>query len=188
MAGQLRKLAIHHNKPLPLVDYLVPLVGDKKEVKIADIGSGPFSILGNTLDGVKIEVNPFDGKNFHSFWEMEGLTPRYPVDFQNMERLTCRDDIFDIVVCNNALDHTKDALSAVEEMIRVTKPGGWVYINCNLDQMDTGHKHYWNAKEDGMFVSKTTFFNLKDWGFKIQYIDRGGERRYNSIIATLQKA
>jgi SAM-dependent methyltransferase len=104
-----------------------------------------------------------------------------------MEKLTYEDNFFDIVHCLNALDHTRDALTAVKEMIRVCKPGGYVYIDCHLDQLDTGHLHYWNAKEDGTLTNYKETFDLKDFGFQIKYINEYDESRYNHIIAVLQK-
>lgn len=159
-----------------LIEPLISLIGDKKEVKIADIGSGPKSRIGNYLLGVKIEVYPSD-KN-RQFVDVE---------YQNMEKLTHPNEFFDIVYCSNALDHTYNAAGAVREMIRVCKEGGWVYIECWLDQRDTGYKHYWNAKEDGMFSGGEGEFDLKDFGFQIKYIKEYEERRYNRIIAILQK-
>jgi ubiquinone/menaquinone biosynthesis C-methylase UbiE len=182
--------ALKNNSPLPLAEELVPLVGDKKKVRIADIGSGPYSIIGRLLDGVEIEVYPSDRHSFGAFWSEKVKTvPTYPIEVQDMEKLTYEDNFFDIVVCNNALDHTYTPVSAVKEMIRVVKPGGWVYINCFLDQQLTGYKHHWNAKEDGEFVSGgNERFHLKDLGFSIKYIDNNkGERRHNQIIATYQK-
>ena len=54
-------------------------------------------------------------------------------------------------------------------------------LNCGPWENET--THYWDAKEDGRFVNETEEFNLKDLGFEIEYIDNGGERRYNQIIA-----
>lgn len=175
------------NKPLPLAEYLIPLVGDKKEVKILDIGSGPYSVIGNYLDGVKVDLRLCDNQHFISFYEKYKVTPFQTIEYQDMERLTYKDGVFDIVHCANALDHTRNALVAVKEMIRVCKYGGWIYIDCWLDQLSTGGKHYWNVKENGMFICETGEFDLKDFGFNIKFIDKGGERRYNQIIATLQK-
>lgn len=175
------------NKPLPLVDHLVQLIGNKKQVKIADIGSGPFSTIGQYLDGVKVEIYHSDKQDFTDFWKKYNTTPLFKVEYQNIEKLTYPDDFFDIVHCTNALDHTINAPAAVKEMVRVCKTGGWIYIDCSLDQLSTGHKHYWDAKEDGVFINKTDRFDLKDFGFKIKFIDNHGLRRYNRIIATLEK-
>lgn len=175
------------NKPLPLVEYLVPLVEDKKDIKIVDIGSGPFGKIGQYLDGVKVEIYHCDKQDFTEFWKKHNAASVVSVEYQDMEKLTYPDDFFDIIYCSNALDHTKNALAAVKEMIRVCKSGGWVYIECWLDQLSTRGKHYWNTKEDGVFINKTGRFDLKDFGFKIEFIDNHGLRRYNRIIATLQK-
>ena len=143
--------------------------------KVADIGAGQTSTLDLYIKGAQtLEINPSDSARYDG------------VEYQDMENLTYPDASFDIVHCRNALDHTKDAQKAVEEMIRICKPGGTVFIKCWLDQADTGHKHYWNAKDDGSFEGKKNF-SLKDYGFKIWYVDHGGERRYNYIQATLEK-
>lgn len=175
------------NKPLPLVDHLVQLIGNKTQVKIADIGSGPFSRIGRFLDGVEVKVYPSDKQDFTDFYKKHKQTSHIPIEYQDMEKLTYPDIFFDIVYCSNALDHTRNALAAVKEMIRVCKSGGWVYIECWLDQLQTGYKHYWDAKEDGVFINKTDKFDLKDFGFKIKFINGHTERRYNRIIATLEK-
>ncbi|MCR4324166.1 MAG: class I SAM-dependent methyltransferase [Candidatus Curtissbacteria bacterium] len=181
------KAYIKFNKPLPLVDYLLPLIGDKKEVKIVDVGSGPFSMIGSYLPGIKVEIYHCDKQDFSEYWGKRQLTSVISVEQQNMEKLTYPDGFFDIVHCLNALDHTKNAKESVKEMIRVCKVGGWVYINCALDQLSTGYLHHWNAKQDGIFTNNTETFDLKDFGFQIQFINNGGESRYNQIICTLQK-
>lgn len=138
---------------------------DDFEFKIADLGAGPKSV---------ISVYSSDVRDING------------VEKQDMENLTYPDNSFNMVVCQNALDHTKDAEKALNEMIRICKPGGIVFIKCWLDQKDTGHKHYYNAKEDGRFEGKNTF-NLTDYGFVIKYTNKGGERRYNYIEAVLIK-
>lgn len=106
---------------------------------------------------------------------------------QDMEKLTYPANQFDVVHCRNALDHTKDALAAVKEMVRICKPGGLVYIKCWLDQKNTKGHHFWSAKENGTLTNGEVSFNLGEMGFKIKYTDLGGERRYNFIEATYQK-
>lgn len=176
-----------YNQVLELAPELVPLLDGKKEVRIADIASGPYSKIGRYYEGTSIRVYPSDNQNFEPFYKKYKFLPIFPIEYQNMEQLSYQDEYFDIVHCANALDHTKDAYKAVLEMIRVCKVGGWVYIDCCLDQKKTGHKHYWNANENGIFSNDDEIFNLRDFGFEIKLIDNGGERRYNHIIATLNK-
>jgi|ERR1035437_53138 SAM-dependent methyltransferase len=176
-----------YHKALPLIDYLLPFIGNKKEVKIADIGSGPFSTIGSYLDGVDLKIYHSDTNDFKDFWQNRGLTPVISVEYQDMEKLTYPDGFFDIVHCLNALDHTRNIKEAVKEMIRVCKIDGWIYINCSLDQLSTGGHHYWNTKQDGTLTNNVETVDLKDFGFNIEFIDNGGESRYNKIIATLQR-
>ncbi len=184
----IQKIKQYNNGPIPLVDYLLPFIGDKKEIKIADVGSGPFRRTGQLLDGVKVEVYQIDQMDFLDFYAKYGTKPLFPVEVQDMEKMTYPDNFFDIVHCVNALDHTRNALIALKELIRVAKPGGWVYIDCALIQhTNRGHRHFWDALEDGTFTNGDESFNLKDFGFRIEFIDNGGERQFNHIIATLQK-
>ena len=121
-------------------------------MRILDVGSGPVQKL--ISDYLEIEVIPFD-KQINPSDDMESLP--YP------------DKSFDLVICINALDHTKDAKQAVREMLRV---GGMVYINCAIDQK-TRHrkKHYWDAKPNGVFTNGEVSFDLEDYGFEIDFDD-----------------
>lgn len=177
-----------YNKPNPLADFLKPFIVGKKKVCIIDVGSGPYSVIGSYSEDVDVDLILMDNQDFTSFWNKYNFKPYLPVEIGDMEKMDDPSNWFDVVVCINALDHTNDAQKAVEEMIRVCKPGGYVYIDCHLDQADTGHKHKWNVKSDGCIVDKKGMrFGLEDYGFEIKYIDNGGERRYNHIVAVLQK-
>lgn len=189
MHSTVREYALRLNKPQPIVDYLIPLIGFKKEVSILDVGSGPYPITGQYLTGVSVKTTHCDKQDFAKFWEELGEEPMVQIEKQDMENLTYPDNSFDIVHCVNALDHTKDALAALEEMLRVCKSNGWVYIDCCLDQLTAqGKKHYWDAKEDGTLVNKIGKIDLKGLGFDIEYVDNGGERQYNHVIAKARKA
>lgn len=125
-------------------------------MKILDVGCGAVPKLKS--DYLEIEVVACDSK----------AAPG--VEFQDMEKLTYPDNLFDVVMCVNALDHTKDARAALHEMQRVSR--GLIYINCALDQM-TRHrkKHYWDAKADGKLVSPTETIDLRGYGFNIEFDD-----------------
>lgn len=87
----------------------------------------------------------------------------------DMENLSYEDDSFDLVICINALDHTEDAKQAVMEMLRV---GHSVYINCAINERSTSRKfHWWDARPDGVFINDSGQFDLKDYGFEVEYGD-----------------
>lgn len=139
-------------------------------MQVLDVGSGIVSHLELRVKApVTLEIIPYD----MSFGD-------------DMEQIQYPDNTFDIVHCRNALDHTKNAETALNEMIRVCKPKGAVFIKCWLDQAETKGHHHWSAKEDGTFEGAQSF-SLKDYGFTIETIKNGGERRYDYIEATLEK-
>jgi SAM-dependent methyltransferase len=45
------------------------------------------------------------------------------------ESLPYEDATFDVVFCMNALDHMSDPPTAVQQMLRVLKPGGWLHLD-----------------------------------------------------------
>lgn len=138
-------------------------------MRILNIGSGP--VVAGEIPG--IEITHADRRN-------------YGVEVQDMEKLIYSDNTFDLVVCINALDHTPDAQAAIKEMIRVSK--GWVYIDCALIQHTTSRKrHFWDAEEDGTFRSDDGKFNIMDYGFRVELVYNGAERRYNHVICRYSK-
>lgn len=122
-------------------------------MKILDVGSGVTPKL--ISDYTEIDIYYCDKQ----------LSPP-----QDMENLNYTNNFFDLVICVNALDHTINAEQALREMLRVSRRN--VYINCAIDQR-TRHrkKHYWDAKPDGRFVNSDGEFDLKDYGFKIEFED-----------------
>jgi len=147
------------NKDFPLHDYFGPMIGDKTEVSIADIGAGMVSTIGSTWKNVKIRLFPSDvlANDFNKILKYKhekygqylkhGYKPLYPVEQQDMENLTYDNDSFDIVHCANALDHCADPFKAVREMFRVCKPEGWVYLRHFENNAKLQHYHglhQWN--------------------------------------------
>ena len=119
MHSVIRKLALESNQSLPLVDYLIPLVEDKKEIKIVDIGSGPFPRTGQYFEGVKIEIHHCDNQDFSEFWKELGATQLFPIEYQNMEKLTYQDNFFDIVISITAIQNFDDVEKGLKEIKRV---------------------------------------------------------------------
>lgn len=144
------------NRPLPLVEYLRPLIGNKTRIRIAELGSGPINTIGNEVPGVDVEIVASDmmWPEFEKTWTANGKTPLIPIHYEDFERLSYADNSFDIVHCANALDHTKKIRRALNEMKRICKPGGWVYLRHATNQkLRYGGGHYWNFyDQDGLCV------------------------------------
>lgn len=181
------------NMVFPLADYFGEMIGDKKEVSIADIGAGMVATTGSTWRGVKVKLYPSDVlaneynqilRRKQKLWgeHLEnGYKPLFPVVYQDMESLTYKDNTFDIVHCVNALDHCANPHKAIKEMYRVCKIGGWIYLrhfpNNAVKQGYVG-LHQWNINYDWgdcLFESEEKKFLLSDCvsGFK-NIIDNDG--------------
>lgn len=166
----------------PIQDYFIPMIGNKKEAYIADLGCGPFTTIGTQYKDVIIYVvasDLFADEYFEMITEIQ-ITPIVPVQKQDMEHLTYDDSTFDIVHCRNALDHSDDPKTAILEMIRVSKE--WVYLKHFIN---TGERHgyrgshKWNISLDGRVWNEKEGFNLVDFGFRIS-------TKKNMVIARLK--
>jgi glycosyltransferase involved in cell wall biosynthesis len=163
-----------HAKLRPLAKEIVEMIGDKKEVSIADIGSGPISTIGYTLDGVKVNYVPSDllADEYKKLYEYHNLYPPVKPEYQDMTKLTYLDESFDIVYCRNALDHCLDAYKALKEMYRVCKKGGYIYLwhfEKVAKMMGYTGMHQWNIElKDG-----DCLFSNKEKQFLLSEINKG---------------
>lgn len=197
------------NFKFKLADYFGPMIGDKKEVSIADLGAGIVATTGSTWPNVKINLYPSDAladefndilirkdKRWGNHPDLEtGYKPLFPIVKQNMENLSYEDNFFDIVHCANALDHCADPFKAIKEMYRVCKLGGWIHLRHFADNAESQRYHglhQWNIssfqtdpfiKLDCLFKSLSDKFWLSDCipGFKT--IEEDG-----MIISTFHKS
>jgi len=186
------------NRVYPLDKYFLPLIGDKKEVSIADIGSGMFSTTGNTLEGVKVKVYPSDelADEYAKVQRQYGIIPLFPIEKQDMENLTYKDNSFDIIHCVNALDHCVDPYKAIKEMYRVCKKGGYIYLrhffNTSLHQKGSG-EHKWNIimtiDQDCVFWGELGAFRLQDCvlGFVNEARKEIGYEKIRMVVSILHK-
>ena len=139
-----------------------PLIVDRldslpRELSILDVGAGPLTTLGKRIEGRRVEITPVDplGDQYRKIVERRGVAP--------VPTLTCAgEDLlerfgpgrFDVAYARNALDHTRDALAIIRNMIAVTRPGGLVALRHNRREAERrGYTllHAWNfdLSDDG---------------------------------------
>jgi ubiquinone/menaquinone biosynthesis C-methylase UbiE len=124
--------------------------------KLLDVGAGPLSALGKRLDGTALEISATDAlaEHFDRLLEKNQVIPPVRTVQCNAERLTSRFSAgsFDLVFCQNALDHAYDPVAAIDEMVRVLKPAGSVFLrhfeNEGYREAYSG-LHQWNFTVDG---------------------------------------
>lgn len=126
-----------------------------KEAKVADLGSGPVCTLGTLWGSIDIQIRASDilAPAYLKALKEIGCTLLTPLEYQDMESLTYKDNTFDLVHCVNALDHTRNVKKALTEMKRVCKPNGYIYLRHTRSQKRAhhGNGHYWDARIDGFF-------------------------------------
>ena len=184
------KLALF-NKEAELSDYFGPMIGDKKEVKIAELAAGPICTIGNYWKDIKVDIYASDvlQNEYAPSWDKYKATPIVPVRYQDMENLTYPNEYFDIVHCVNALDHTLDPKKAIKEILRICKPGGWIYLRHAPDQRKRYRGiHAWDANMvdgDCVFSNPQEKFSLKEFGGFKTNIEQG--LKDDLIVSTLCK-
>jgi SAM-dependent methyltransferase len=102
---------------------------------VVDIGCGPTGRLSSAVNATKIAIDPL--------WD----------DYQAMQGANCADythgyslpaeqfvpeleQIADVVVCLNALDHCDDPLVVIENMWRYCKPNGVGFLSTDCDYVE----------------------------------------------------
>ncbi len=118
---------------------------------VLDVGCGPLSILGRSLDGRRVDLVGADPLSdaYGRILERNGIErPFRPVQC-GAEDLTDHfaPDSFDFVYSCNALDHCADPGLAIRQMLSVCKPGRHVVFEvCMNEAVNAAYTglHQWN--------------------------------------------
>lgn len=140
-----------------LVDEVDPAADP---VTILDVGAGPLTPVGKVHPRRQVAITACDAlaAEYDANLERAGITPPVRTVHAEGERLldTFGAASFDIVLCGNALDHHYDPIAALEGMLAVTRPGGYVLLNHYVDEGEYQAylgMHQWNIDEaDGRVV------------------------------------
>lgn len=126
-----------------LKDEVLGFVGEDEEwlrdKSVVAVGSGCACELRDWPAALKIEVDPL----LYAYQQLGMLLPDRPDAPPTLrlsvpiERLPLLDEMADVVVCRNALDHVEDPAGGLAEMWRVLKDGGHLYISVDLGGQPT---------------------------------------------------
>jgi SAM-dependent methyltransferase len=186
-----------------LCDQLGLMPGPDESLRLLDVGSGPFGTFRAAEPNARMEIVAADalGDTYNRMLDEFGLSgyPRiHPVKAENFSLVFGR-DVFDLVLCGNALDHCENPAKAFGELIAVCKPGGLVHIISfeNEGQWEGYHGlHHWNLRADssGLWLSDRNLRsrNLfapfrKNMTFRWRYLDHGQQFGRPLFEATMQK-
>lgn len=159
----------------PLTERLIldRLDGLPRELSILDVGAGPLTVLGKRIEGRTVHMTATDplGDTYRELLAREGVVAP-PV-----ATLTCAgEDLlerfgparFDVAYARNALDHARDPLTIIRNMIALTKPGGLVALRHNRREGERRQYtllHAWNfdvTDEGPVLFDRRRRFVLRD--------------------------
>lgn len=142
-----------------LVEQMKPVMAVGPATSVLEIGSGAGGIITFLNAGERHAIDPLEDfySSMSSFQAQRDPNVRYQQ--AKAERLPFADHRFDLVICDNVLDHCEDVSAALREMRRVLTADGKIYLRVNRYtawgklirllaealQIDPGHPHTFTA-------------------------------------------
>jgi SAM-dependent methyltransferase len=124
-------------------------------VRILDVGAGPLTRVGKHWAGRTLRLYPVDplAEDYRALLARLRIQPPVATVAGHGEKLLEQfaENFFDLAYASNSLDHSYDPLGAIEQMFRVVKPGGHVYL--------------WHFSRAGVTEGYT---GLHQWNFEIK--------------------
>ncbi len=137
------------------------------DARVAEIGSGAHGLIFffNAKHGVGVDPLAADYASLFPKWQR-----RVPTISALGERLPFFDHTFEVVLCDNVIDHAESPAGIVSELARILEPGGLLYFTVNVHHPIyalASHVHgAWNALgvqyEIGPFADHTTHLRLAE--------------------------
>ena len=138
-----------------------------KDARVIEVGSGAHGLIFRfgTEGGIGVGVDPLavDYGALFPRWQRRASTVAAAG-----ESLPFLDDSFDVVICDNVVDHAESPAQIVSELVRVLAPGGLLYFTVNIHHplyhLAAGVHAGWRALgvpfEVGPFADHTTHLTL----------------------------
>jgi SAM-dependent methyltransferase len=139
------------------------------DARVIEVGSGAHGLIFEFGAQNSIGVDPLAVSYRHLFprWQRSATTVAAVG-----EQLPFRDQSFDIVLCDNVVDHAESPQRIAAELVRVLKPGGLLYFTVNIHHpvyaVAAGVHSGWRALgvpfEVGPFADHTTHLTRETAG------------------------
>jgi SAM-dependent methyltransferase len=136
-----------------------------KDARVIEVGSGAHGLIFCFEGERRVGVDPLAV-------DYGGLFPRWqrraPTVAAVGESLPFRDRSFNVVLCDNVVDHAESPSRIVKELVRILAPGGLLYFTVNIHHslysVAAGMHSSWRAiglsYEIGPFADHTTHLTL----------------------------
>ncbi len=149
------------NPAAPVEKYLAEVVErvPGKHVELLDVGAGPVTAVGKVHPSKSISITATDvlAQEYNQLLDQLGLVPPVRTEFAETERLrlSLGPRQFDVVHAINTLDHSADPILGIEEMLAMTRPGGFVVL---LHEENEGSKELYFALHKWDFTCRAGHF------------------------------
>jgi SAM-dependent methyltransferase len=137
-----------------------------RDARVIEVGSGAHGLIFCFDSGDRrVGVDPLAV-------DYSGLFPKWQRRAQTVaaagESLPFRNASFDVVICDNVVDHAESPAQIVRELVRILAPGGLLYFTVNIHhplyRVAAGMHSSWRAAglpyEIGPFADHTTHLTL----------------------------
>ncbi len=163
---------------LPLQTHIAEHLPDSDgPALLLDVGAGPLTVLGKTLPDRELRITAVDplAETYDRLLAEHAVTPLVRTEPVEAETLTRHlpADHFDLAYARNCLDHAYDPVESIVQMLRVTRPGGRVFLE--------------HAENEG---EHERYQGLHQWNFRIE-ADRlvvwrpEGARNVSDLVSSL---
>jgi SAM-dependent methyltransferase len=100
-----------------------------EEARVIEVGSGAHGLIFYFGAGRGIGIDPLavSYRNLFPRWQNVATTIAAVG-----EQLPFRDQSFDVVLCDNVVDHAESPQRIAAELVRILKPGGLLYFTVNV--------------------------------------------------------
>jgi SAM-dependent methyltransferase len=120
------EMLAHSSEVRSKLEQVRPIPAD---VRALEVGSGAHGLIFFFQAGKKVGVDPLADHYRELFpaWQHKAETIA-----AEGESLPLDDSSFDVVLCDNVVDHAESPRRIVEEIARVLRPGGLLYFTVNV--------------------------------------------------------
>jgi SAM-dependent methyltransferase len=162
------------NPAHPVDDFLERVIGrtHKPVVQLLDVGAGPLCCLGKVSRQADLRITAIDplADFYAQMLAANDLVPPVHTGFGTGEDLLLQfqSGSFDIIHCQNALDHSLDPVRSVLQMLAVCRIGGFVMLRHAHNEAENERYqgfHKWNLTNEGEAIlvwNRETRLNLSE--------------------------
>lgn len=127
-----------------------------------DLGCSPVSVFEGIHDGLRMyAIDPLL-EEYQKLYAPEAPTVRYIRGHKDDGRILFSNGFFDFIFCVNVIDHTTHHASLLDEVKRVLKPGGLLFLMVNFDEVLTPPNHVKLWTHDVVRWNLQHFFLLRE--------------------------